>query len=181
VLVGEGYRILTPGSDEIGQVAVPGSTDSYFKDPEKTADTFRLIDGVRYTIPGDFATMGADGTLTLLGRGSQSINSAGEKIFPEEVEEVLKLHPAVEDALVFGVPDERFGQRVVAVVSLVEGVETVETDAIVQTGRAHLASFKLPRQIVITDVAPRTATGKPDYPAAREIFEAATSEVSGLP
>ena len=131
VVVGEGDRILEPGSDEIGLVALPGGAESYFKDPEKTAATFRVINGVRYTLPGDFATISADGTLTLLGRGSQSINSAGEKIFPEEVEEVLKLHPSVEDALVFGVPDERFGQRVVAVVSLTDGAGPVELEDLV--------------------------------------------------
>jgi acyl-CoA synthetase (AMP-forming)/AMP-acid ligase II len=180
VVVGEGDRILEPGSDEIGLVALPGGADSYFKDPEKTAATFREINGVRYTLPGDFATISADGTLTLLGRGSQSINSAGEKIFPEEVEEVLKLHPAVEDALVFGVPDERFGQRVVAVVSLVEGAGPIELDDLLAIGRTHLASYKLPRQIVTTAVTPRTDTGKADYPAARQIFDAAPSEPSGL-
>ena len=93
----------------------------YYKDPEKSARTFRDVDGVRYSFPGDMATVDADGTLMLLGRGSNCINTGGEKVFPEEVEEALKVHAAVEDALVFGVPDERFGQRVVGVVSLSPG------------------------------------------------------------
>ena len=88
----------------------------YYKDPEKSAATFQVIDGVRYSIPGDFATVDADGTVRLLGRGSQCINTGGEKVYPEEVEEVLKLHPTVADAAVVGVPDERFGEAITALV-----------------------------------------------------------------
>jgi fatty-acyl-CoA synthase len=175
VLVGEDGQILTAGSDEVGMVALPGGAEGYFKDEEKTAATFRVIDGVRYTLPGDFATISPDGTLTLLGRGSQCINSAGEKIFPEEVEEVLKLHPSVEDCLVFGLPDERFGQRVVGVVSLAAPGSPVSDEDLLATAREHLASYKLPRRIVTVDAVPRTATGKADYPAARELFDAATT------
>jgi acyl-CoA synthetase (AMP-forming)/AMP-acid ligase II len=174
VLVGEDGRIIEPGSDQVGMVALPGGAEAYFKDEEKSASTFRVIDGVRYTLPGDMATLSADGTLTLLGRGSQCINSAGEKIFPEEVEEVLKRHPSVEDCLVFGVPDERFGQRVVAVVSLVDADATIDDEELLAPARTQLASYKLPRQIVTVDAAPRTATGKADYPRARELFDAAT-------
>ena len=105
----------------------------YYKDPEKSARTFREVNGVRYSFPGDMATIAADGTLVLFGRGSNCINTGGEKVFPEEVEEALKEHPAVEDALVFGVPDDRFGQRVVGVVSLSPGLaatdEEIVTDA----------------------------------------------------
>jgi fatty-acyl-CoA synthase len=178
VLVDEDDRIIAPGSDQVGMVALPGGAEGYFKDAEKTAATFRTIEGVRYTLPGDFATISADGTLTLLGRGSQSINSAGEKIFPEEVEEVMKLHPSVEDCLVFGVPDERFGQRVVAVVSLVAGAHPVNTEDLLSVARPLLASYKLPRRIVTVEVVPRTATGKADYPAARDLFEAAPVDAS---
>ena len=146
----------------------------YYKDPEKSARTFRTIDGVRYGFAGDMATVERDGTITLLGRGSNCINSGGEKIFPEEVEEALKLHPAVDDALVFGVPDERFGQRVVGVASLAPGAAAT-FDAIVADARARIASFKLPKELVLVDQVPRAPNGKPDYPAARKLFEEATS------
>ena len=132
-----------------------------------------MIDGVRYTIPGDFATIDADGMITLLGRGSSCINSAGEKVYPEEVEEVLKAHPAVEDALVFGVPDERFGERVAGVLSLASGSDE-PVDAILAAARQRLAAYKLPRQVVVVDEVPRTQVGKPDYPTARERYAAAT-------
>ena len=133
-----------------------------------------MIDGRRYTIPGDYATIDADGTLTLLGRGSSCINTAGEKVYPEEVEEILKAHPAVEDALVFGVDDERFGQRVAAVLSMASGGDD-QVDAILAAAREKLASYKLPRSVVVVDVVPRTQVGKPDYPTARTMFEAATA------
>jgi fatty-acyl-CoA synthase len=173
----EGVEV-TPGSGEVGMVAVPGSIpEGYFHDEAKTAKTFREFGGVRYSIPGDWGTIGADGVLTLLGRGSQCINTGGEKVFPEEVEEALKRHEAVEDALVFGVPDERFGQRVVAVASLSPGTapEAVDPGAIVDTVRTQLSSYKLPRQVVLVAEVPRAANGKADYPRARELFE---SEVS---
>jgi fatty-acyl-CoA synthase len=175
VIVDEEGRIIEAGSDQVGMVALPGGAEGYFKDEAKTAATFRVIDGTRYTLPGDFATIGADGTLTLLGRGSQCINSAGEKIFPEEVEEVLKLHPSVEDCLVFGVPDERFGQRVAAVVSLVDPALELSHEDLLSGARTQLASYKLPRQIVTVAATPRTATGKADYPGARLLFDDATA------
>jgi fatty-acyl-CoA synthase len=168
---------VRPGSGEIGMVAVPGAIpEGYFHDEEKTARTFREFGGVRYSIPGDWGTIGEDGVLTLLGRGSQCINTGGEKVFPEEVEETLKLHPAVEDALVFGLPDERFGQRVAAVVSLAPDAEGgLDPKAIVDGVRDRISSYKLPRDVAIVDVVPRAANGKADYPRARELFE---SEVS---
>ena len=147
---------------------------SLHKDPEKSARTFRTIDGVRYSFAGDMATVEADRTITLLGRGSNCINSGGEKIFPEEVEEALKGHAAVEDALVFGLPDERFGQRVVGVASLVPGA-TATADAITADARARLASFKLPKQLVLVARVPRAPNGKADYPAARRLFEEASA------
>jgi fatty-acyl-CoA synthase len=178
VVVNEDGRILEAGSDEVGMIALPGGALGYFKDEAKTAATFRTIAGVRYTLPGDFATIGADGTLTLFGRGSQCINTAGEKVFPEEVEEVIKTHPAVRDCLVFGLPDERFGQRVVAVVGLIDPDDPTTTEDVIGRARSRLASFKLPRQMVKVESVPRTATGKADYPEARRLFEAAIGERS---
>jgi fatty-acyl-CoA synthase len=167
---------VAAGSGEVGMVAVPESNtipDGYFHDAEKTARTFRVFDGVRYSIPGDWGTIGADGILTLLGRGSQCINTGGEKVFPEEVEEALKRHDAVDDALVFGLPDERFGQRVAAVVSLSPGADAgIEPKAIVDATRTQLSSYKLPREVIVVPEVPRAANGKADYPRARELFEA---------
>jgi fatty-acyl-CoA synthase len=178
VFTEDGVEVV-PGSGETGIVAVSGDIpQGYYHDEEKTARTFKVIDGVRYSLPGDWATVDADGSIVLLGRGSQCINTGGEKVFPEEVEEVLKLHPAVEDALVFGVPDERFGQRVVGVASLAPGAVAVEPAEIVDAGRSKLSSYKLPRELVLVDVVPRAANGKADYPAARAIFEAANSATS---
>jgi fatty-acyl-CoA synthase len=143
----------------------------YYKDPERSARTFREVNGVRYAFPGDMATVEADGTITLLGRGSGCINTGGEKVFPEEVEEALKVHPAVEDTLVFGVPDERFGQQVVGVVSLVPGT-ALAPEAILAATRGRLASFKLPKRLVVVAAVPRAPNGKPDYAAAKRLFEA---------
>jgi fatty-acyl-CoA synthase len=172
----EGVEV-EPGSDEIGMVAVPGAIpDGYFHDADKTARTFREFGGVRYSVPGDWGTIGADGILTLLGRGSQCINTGGEKVFPEEVEEVLKVHPSVEDALVFGLPDERFGQRIAAVVSLAPDAAPVDDPkAIIDAVRTRISSYKLPRDLVVVDVVPRAANGKADYPRARELFEIASA------
>ena len=144
----------------------------YHKDPEKSARTFREIDGHRYSFPGDMATVEADGSITLLGRGSNCINTGGEKVFPEEVEEVLKRHAAVEDALVFGEADEQFGQRVVAVASLKPGVSAT-ADAIIAEARTMLASFKLPKRLVIVARTPRAPNGKADYASAKSLFAAA--------
>jgi fatty-acyl-CoA synthase len=163
-------REVQPGSGEIGMVANGGLTPiGYYKDPEKSARTFRVVNGVRYGFAGDMATIAADGTLVLFGRGSNCINTGGEKVFPEEVEEALKLHAAVEDALVFGVPDDRFGERVVGIVSLSPG-KTASTDDILTDARGRLASYKLPREIRVVDEVPRAPNGKANYPAARELF-----------
>ncbi|MDY7100531.1 MAG: AMP-binding protein [Actinomycetota bacterium] len=164
-------REVTPGSGEVGMVANGGLTPiGYYKDPEKSARTFREVDGVRYSFPGDMAMVEADGTLTLLGRGSNCINTGGEKVFPEEVEEALKGHPAVDDALVVGVPDERFGSRVVAIASLSPGA-VAEPAEIVADARTRLASYKLPRELRLVDHVPRAPNGKADYPAARAVFD----------
>jgi acyl-CoA synthetase (AMP-forming)/AMP-acid ligase II len=162
-VITEDGREVAPGSGEIGMVAVKGRTPvGYHKDPEKSAATFKTIDGDRYSIPGDFATVEADGSLHLLGRGSMCINTGGEKVFPEEVEEVLKTHPAVRDAVAVGVPDERFGQAIVAMVEPQTGAEVDEADVIAHV-KANLSSFKAPRRVLTVDTIGRAANGKVDY------------------
>jgi len=170
IVIAEDGRRVEPGSDEPGLVALPGGAEGYYKDEAKTAATFREIDGCRYTLPGDYATVNLDGSISLLGRGSSCINTAGEKVYPEEVEEALKALPWVEDALVFGVSDERFGQKVAAVLSRASGMHGPVED-ILAALRKKLAAYKLPRDIVVVDVVPRTNVGKPDYPKARAVFE----------
>jgi fatty-acyl-CoA synthase len=164
---------IAPGSDEIGMVAVGGNVpQGYYNDPEKTAMVFREIDGVRYSFPGDQGMLAADGSLILLGRGNQSINTGGEKVWPEEVEEVVKTHPAIEDCLVFGVPDDRYGQRVAAVVALTGACALDEDDVRAHVGTS-LAGYKAPRSFAVVQQVPRTPSGKADYPAARALFEQA--------
>ena len=162
------WREVTPGSGEIGLIANGGFTPvGYYKDPVKSAETFREINGHRYSIPGDYATIEADGTLTLLGRGSVSINTGGEKVFPEEVEEAIKTHPAVYDCLVVGVPDERFGERITAVTSFQDD-ESVEDEDLINWVRGKLAGYKLPKTIVAVPVVLRAANGKANYKWAKE-------------
>ncbi len=168
-------RPVEAGSGQEGAVALAnGVPDAYYKDEVKSAATFREIDGVRYSFPGDFATIDTDGSLVLLGRGSQCINTGGEKVFPEEVEEVLKRDPSIEDCLVFGVPDERFGQRVVAVASPAPGTEP-DLAAVLDQARTELSSYKLPRRLELLDAVPRTPAGKADYPTAKQLFVERTS------
>jgi len=143
----------------------------YYKDPEKSERAFPTIGGRRWSIPGDHATVEADGTITLLGRGSACINTGGEKVYPEEVEEALKSHPAVHDANVVGLPDERWGQAVVAVVAREAGSE-VTADELVAHTREQLAAYKAPKRVVFVDAVQRGANGKPDYRWAREVAEA---------
>jgi acyl-CoA synthetase (AMP-forming)/AMP-acid ligase II len=167
VLAEDGHEV-EPGSGERGLLAVGGNIPvGYYKDPEKSAKTFPTINGVRYSVPGDWATVAEDGAITLLGRGSVSINSGGEKIYPEEVEEVLKQHPAVADALVVGVPDDRFGERVSAVVALKPGSEA-SADDLLEASTGKLARYKLPRSVVFVDEVPRGPNGKADYRWAKE-------------
>ena len=169
----EDGREVVPGSGESGMVAVSGVVPiGYFKDDVKSRATFKAIDGVRYSFPGDWALVEADRTLTLLGRGSNCINTAGEKVYPEEVEVTVKQHPDVIDCLVVGVDDTDFGQRVTAVASLLIGSETDEA-VLREFVRAKLASYKVPKQIVLVDEVRRAANGKPDYVWARKIVEAA--------
>ena len=138
----------------------------YYKDPEKTAATFPVVDGVRWSVPGDHAVVEDDGTITLLGRGSVSINTGGEKVYPEEVESALKSLDAVFDAVVVGVPDARFGERVVAVLQVRPGASPTLAD-IQEHLRGQLAGYKVPRGVVQVDQIVRSPSGKPDYRWAR--------------
>jgi acyl-CoA synthetase (AMP-forming)/AMP-acid ligase II len=163
----EDGRQVEPGSDEIGLIAAGGNVPlGYHKDATKSAATFRLIDGVRYSFPGDMAKVGADGTLILIGRGSNVINSGGEKIFPEEVEEAVKRVPGVIDCLVVGVDDERFGQAVNAVVSTEIGA-VLDEPSIIAGVKEQLAGYKAPKRVVFVDEVPRAPNGKGDYPTAK--------------
>jgi fatty-acyl-CoA synthase len=160
----EDEREVAPGSGEPGFVARGGPIPvGYYKDPEKTAETFKTIDGVRYSIPGDWCTVEEDGTLTLLGRGSVCINTAGEKVYPEEVEEALKEHPDVDDALVVGLPDERWGQAVTGVVQLREGAR-FEEESLRRHVHDRLAGYKAPKRVLRVDRVYRAPNGKADYP-----------------
>jgi len=164
------FTPVTPGSGEVGLVAKFGNLPlGYYKDPERTAKTYVMINGERHLISGDHATVEADGSIRLLGRGSHCINSAGEKIYPEEVEEAIKTHPAVFDALVFGTPDPRFGQTVSAIASLKQGASASEAEIIAHV-REKLAAYKAPKKLVLAAVTPRAPNGKADYPAAKELF-----------
>jgi acyl-CoA synthetase (AMP-forming)/AMP-acid ligase II len=167
---------VKPGSGVRGILAKRGNIPvGYYKDEKKTAETFRTINGVRYAIPGDYAQVEEDGTVTMLGRGSVSINTGGEKVYPEEVEAALKGHPDVFDALVVGVPDPRFGQHVAAVVAPRKGTNPTlaDLDAFV---RKDIAGYKVPRSLWIVDEVKRSPAGKPDYKWAREQTEERTAD-----
>ncbi len=162
-------RQVQPGSGEVGLVAAGGNVPfGYYKDAEKSARTFRMIDGVRYSFPGDMATVAEDGSLILLGRGSQVINTGGEKVFPEEVEEAVKRVAGVRDCLVVGLDDDRFGQSVTAVASLEPGAELDEATVIADVKR-QLAGYKAPKRVVFVTDIPRAPNGKADYPAAKSL------------
>lgn len=171
VVIDDDGNFVKPGSGVRGMIAKSGHIPvGYYKDEKKTAETFRTINGVRYAIPGDYATVEEDGSVTMLGRGSQSINSGGEKIYPEEVEGALKGHQDVFDALVVGVPDERYGQCVAAVIARREGAtpSLAELDTFI---RNEIAGYKVPRKIWWVDAIQRTPAGKPDYRWAKEQTE----------
>jgi 3-oxocholest-4-en-26-oate---CoA ligase len=164
-------REVEPGSDAVGMVAAGGNVPiGYYKDEAKSARTFRVIDGVRYSFPGDFAKVAADGSLILLGRGSQVINTGGEKVFPEEVEEAVKRVPGVRDCLVVGLENEKFGQAVTAVVSLDDGADCDEA-GIIASVKQDLAGYKAPKSVVFVDHVPRAPNGKADYRRAKEHAE----------
>ena len=159
---------IEPGSDEVGMIANGGFCPvGYYKDPDKSAVTFRVIGGQRYSFPGDFAKVAVDGSLILLGRGSVCINTGGEKVFPEEVEEALKAHADVYDALVVGVPDERFGERVTAVISARPG-RTIDEADLNDFVRTRIAGYKTPRRLLVVETVHRAANGKADYKWAKE-------------
>ncbi|MFI6277146.1 acyl-CoA synthetase [Streptomyces sp. NPDC050988] len=155
---------------EVGRVAQRGHVPlGYYNDPKKTAETFFEKDGARWVLLGDMATVDEEGVVTVLGRGSQCINTGGEKVYPEEVEQALKSHPDVYDALVAGVPDEKWGNHVAAVVQLRTGAGRPSLDDIQTHCRTHLAGYKIPRQLVITDSIQRSPSGKADYRWARSV------------
>ena len=164
----ENDQEIPPGSDREGFLARAGIVPlGYYKDEKKTRQTFRVIDGVRYVVPGDLARVDADGRLTLLGRNSACINTGGEKVFSEEVEEVLKSLSTVSDALVLGLPDERWGQAVTAVITL-EGGQNIAENDVREHVRAHLADYKVPKNIVFSGEHFRFPNGKADYASARQ-------------
>jgi acyl-CoA synthetase (AMP-forming)/AMP-acid ligase II len=171
VVIDADNNVLDPDTNigVVGRLGRGGSVPvGYYKDPAKSAATFLVIDGERYSVPGDFARIEEGRRVTLLGRGSNCVNTGGEKVYPEEVEMAIKGHPAVYDTLVVGIPDEKFGQAVAAVVELREG-ETLELEDLRTFLRAHLSGYKLPRSLTIVDKVPRNATGKAQYPAAKEL------------
>jgi 3-oxocholest-4-en-26-oate---CoA ligase len=165
VLDDDGSRVA-PG--QVGRIARGGHVPlGYYKDPVKTAAMFTEVDGKRYAVPGDYARVELDGSVTLLGRGNTCVNTGGEKVFPEEVEGALKSHAGVFDALVIGVPDERLGQRVAALVQPREG-PALDLAALDAHLRTQIAGYKVPRSIWVVDSISRTPSGKPDYGRARE-------------
>ncbi|MEU9018090.1 AMP-binding protein [Actinomadura sp. NPDC048394] len=169
-VVDDAMNPIPPGSDEIGVVARSGHVPlGYHNDPEKTARTFPVIGGTRWAVLGDMARVEADGTTVVLGRGSGCVNTGGEKVFPEEVEQALKAHPAVMDALVAGVPDDRFGERVAAVVELRAGASATAEDLRAHC-RAHLAGYKIPALVAFTDAVVRSPSGKADYRWAKRFL-----------
>ena len=173
----EDGRRVEPGSGERGRVAVGGHIpQGYYKDEAKTAATFPLIEGRRWSVPGDWATVEADGSLTLLGRGSQCINTGGEKVFPEEVEEALKRHPAVRDAAVVGLPDARFGERICAMVELQPGSTPADAELSSHV-RSQLADYKAPRSILRIATVGRAPNGKLDYKALKATAVAMSAQV----
>jgi fatty-acyl-CoA synthase len=162
-------REVAPGSGEPGFIARSGPIPlGYYKDEKKTAETFREYQGRRWSIPGDWCTVNADGTIVLHGRGSVCINTAGEKVYPEEVEEAIKTHPAVADAIVIGLPDEKWGEAVTGVVRLEPGASIGEEELRAHV-RERLAGYKTPKRIVFTEQPMRAPNGKADYKAARKL------------
>jgi acyl-CoA synthetase (AMP-forming)/AMP-acid ligase II len=178
VVLDDDMRPIEPGSGAVGRLARAGNIPvEYYKDPEKSAQTFVTApDGTRYSMPGDFATVEADGRIVLLGRGSVSINSGGEKIYPEEVEAAIKSHPDVYDCTVVGIPDERWGQRVVAVVQPRDNT-TVDLESIQAHCRGQLAGYKVPRELHVVPSIVRSPSGKPDYRWAKDVATGAASPV----
>jgi acyl-CoA synthetase (AMP-forming)/AMP-acid ligase II len=162
LVIDEAGQPVVPGSGQRGRVALRHRAPvGYYKDPVKSAETFPVIDGVRYSVPGDWATVSDDGTVNLLGRGSACINTGGEKVFPEEVEEALKKHASVADAVAVGVPDERFGSAVWAVVEPEAG--SIDETELIAHVKQHLAGYKAPKRILLVPSIERGVNGKVDY------------------
>jgi fatty-acyl-CoA synthase len=175
VVVTDDGDIVRPGDERVGMLGVGGPIPlGYYKDPEKTAATFRKVGGKRYSIPGDYATVDADGTIRLLGRGSACINSGGEKVYPEEVELALRSHPYVFDCVVVGVPDTRWGEMVVALVQPADGADVDETELAAHC-RATLAGYKIPKRFIALESLQRSPSGKADYKLLRTVAEEALS------
>ena len=173
VVLDENLDPVEPGSGVIGKIARSGDIpQGYYNDPKKTAEVFLTIRGTRYVMPGDFATVEADGGITLLGRGSIVINSGGEKIFPEEVESAVRSHPDVMDAIVCGAPDERWGQTVAAIIQPRVGHAPPSLESIQEHCRNTIAGYKLPRRLHVVDAVERSPSGKPDYTWATSIVHA---------
>jgi acyl-CoA synthetase (AMP-forming)/AMP-acid ligase II len=174
VVLDDGLRPVEPGSGVVGRLARGGAVAlGYYNDPDKTAATFPVIDGVRYIVTGDHATVEDDGTIQVLGRGSACINTGGEKVYPDEVEAALKTHPDIADAMVVGVPDERFGERVVALV-VVRGNDL--PDDLDDHVRRRVAGYKAPRQVFPVEAVERFPSGKPDYAWARQLASSLAGE-----
>ena len=169
VVIADDGEILEPGSEKVGLIGTSGLVPvGYFKDEKKSAETFKEVNGIRYSFPGDYAKLEQDGTITLLGRGSNCINSAGEKIYPEEVEEAIKRNEEVFDCLVVGVEDEKFGQKVVAVVSIEKNEKVNEAD-LVESTRKFIAGYKLPKKVIFVDEVQRAPNGKANYKWAKNV------------
>ena len=167
IVVSDDGEEVEPGSKTMGKLGTSGLVpEGYYKDPKKSAETFKEYKGIRYSFPGDYATVDADGTIKLLGRGSNCINTAGEKVYPEEVEEALKRHSNVYDSLVVGVEDKKFGQKVVAVVS--SDLPSLEAAELINFTREHLSGYKLPKEIIFVDEVQRAPNGKANYKWAKE-------------
>jgi acyl-CoA synthetase (AMP-forming)/AMP-acid ligase II len=182
VVFDEELNPVEPGSGVIGKIARSGDIpQGYYNDPKKTAEVFITVRGTRYVMPGDFATVEADGSITLLGRGSIVINSGGEKIFPEEVESAVRSHPDVMDAIVCGAPDERWGQTVAAIIQPRVGHEAPSLDSIQEHCRSTIAGYKLPRRLHVVDVVERSPSGKPDYTWATAIVTAGDTSATSAP
>jgi acyl-CoA synthetase (AMP-forming)/AMP-acid ligase II len=174
VVLDEDLNPVEPGSGVVGKIARSGDIPiGYYNDPKKTAEVFLNIRGTRYVMPGDFATVEANGNITLLGRGSIVINSGGEKIFPEEVESAVRSHPDVMDAIVCGAPDERWGQTVAAIIQPRVGHEPPTLESIQEHCRNAIAGYKLPRRLHVVDAVERSPSGKPDYSWAAAIVTGA--------
>jgi len=169
VVVTDGGDLAQPGDGRVGMLGVGGAIPSgYYKDPDKTAATFRTVAGHRYSIPGDYASIDPDGTIRLLGRGSACINTGGEKVYPEEVELALRSHSDVFDCLVVGVPDDRWGEMVVALVQP-HGGAAIDAGALGTHCRTSLAGYKVPKRVLVVESLERSPAGKADYKLLRAL------------